>query len=69
MVKDKPLSFAENFSLTGLAACLSKTTAAPIERVKENGFHLSETLPKTCSSYSYINYIEISIIENNHWKF
>jgi len=28
------VTFAENFTLTGIAACLSKTVAAPIERVK-----------------------------------
>jgi len=29
-----PLNFAENFALSGLAAVISKTVAAPIERVK-----------------------------------
>lgn len=31
---DKKLSFAENFALSGAAAVISKTAAAPIERVK-----------------------------------
>jgi len=31
---DKKLSFAENFGLSGAAAIISKTAAAPIERVK-----------------------------------
>jgi len=30
----KDLSFAENFALSGVAAVISKTAAAPIERVK-----------------------------------
>ena len=30
----KKLSFAENFALSGAAAVISKTAAAPIERVK-----------------------------------
>jgi len=30
----KELSFAENFALSGVAAVISKTAAAPIERVK-----------------------------------
>ena len=30
----KNLSFAENFALSGAAAIISKTVAAPIERVK-----------------------------------
>jgi len=30
----KKLSFAENFALSGCAAIVSKTAAAPIERVK-----------------------------------
>ena len=34
MTRNKTLTFSENFTLTGIAACLSKTTAAPIERVK-----------------------------------
>ncbi|CAF0800170.1 unnamed protein product [Adineta steineri] len=35
MSKDKPkLSFIENFALSGVAAVVSKTAAAPIERVK-----------------------------------
>ncbi|CAF1538565.1 unnamed protein product, partial [Adineta steineri] len=34
-VKEKPkLSFIENFALSGVAAVVSKTAAAPIERVK-----------------------------------
>lgn len=32
--KGKKLSFAENFGLSGAAAIISKTAAAPIERVK-----------------------------------
>lgn len=32
--KTKPLSFIENFLLSGIAAAVSKTAAAPIERVK-----------------------------------
>ena len=35
MTRNKTLTFSENFTLTGIAACLSKTTAAPIERVKD----------------------------------
>jgi solute carrier family 25 (adenine nucleotide translocator) protein 4/5/6/31 len=31
---DKKLSFAENFALSGAAAVISKTAAAPIERIK-----------------------------------
>lgn len=31
---EKQLSFAENFALSGAAAVISKTAAAPIERVK-----------------------------------
>ena len=31
---DKKLGFAENFMLSGVAAGVSKTAAAPIERVK-----------------------------------
>ncbi len=31
---DKKLGFAENFGLSGVAAVISKTAAAPIERVK-----------------------------------
>lgn len=34
MGKDKSISFAENFMLSGVAAVVSKTAAAPIERVK-----------------------------------
>jgi len=34
MGKDQKLSFAENFLLSGAAAVISKTAAAPIERVK-----------------------------------
>ncbi|CAF0838518.1 unnamed protein product [Adineta steineri] len=35
MAEDKPkLSFIENFALSGVAAVVSKTAAAPIERVK-----------------------------------
>jgi len=34
LADDKRLSFAENFFLSGLAAIISKTAAAPIERVK-----------------------------------
>lgn len=34
MGKDNNLSFLENFALSGAAAIVSKTTAAPIERVK-----------------------------------
>lgn len=34
MTNNDKLSFTETFCLTGVAACLSKTTAAPIERVK-----------------------------------
>ena len=33
-MSDKKLSFAENFALSGTAALISKTAAAPIERVK-----------------------------------
>jgi solute carrier family 25 (adenine nucleotide translocator) protein 4/5/6/31 len=34
-VKEKPkLNFFENFALSGVAAVVSKTAAAPIERVK-----------------------------------
>ena len=32
--KGKKLGFAENFALSGAAAVISKTAAAPIERVK-----------------------------------
>eukprot|EP01084_Bolivina_argentea_P144860 254058_1 len=32
--KDTPLSAVENFALSGAAAVISKTVAAPIERVK-----------------------------------
>ena len=32
--KNTQLSFAENFALSGIAAVVSKTAAAPIERVK-----------------------------------
>ena len=31
---DKKLGFAENFALSGCAAVVSKTAAAPIERIK-----------------------------------
>merc|ERR1712105_289743 len=31
---DKKLGFAENFALSGVAAVVSKTAAAPIERIK-----------------------------------
>ena len=34
MVKGQKLGFAENFALSGAAAVISKTAAAPIERVK-----------------------------------
>merc|ERR1711953_200840 len=34
MGKDQQLGFAENFMLSGVAAAVSKTAAAPIERVK-----------------------------------
>ena len=34
MGKDQKLGFAENFMLSGVAAAVSKTAAAPIERVK-----------------------------------
>ena len=34
MAKGQKLSFAENFALSGAAAVISKTAAAPIERVK-----------------------------------
>ena len=34
MADKKKLGFAENFALSGCAAVISKTTAAPIERVK-----------------------------------
>ncbi len=34
MSKGKKLGFAENFALSGAAAIISKTAAAPIERVK-----------------------------------
>ena len=34
MGKDMKLGFAENFMLSGVAAAVSKTAAAPIERVK-----------------------------------
>lgn len=34
MAADKKLGFAENFMLSGVAAAVSKTAAAPIERVK-----------------------------------
>ena len=33
-MSDKKLGFAENFMLSGVAAGVSKTAAAPIERVK-----------------------------------
>merc|ERR1719402_1404282 len=33
-MSDKKLGFAENFALSGVAAVVSKTAAAPIERVK-----------------------------------
>lgn len=33
-MSDKTLSFAENFGLSGAAAIISKTAAAPIERIK-----------------------------------
>ena len=33
-MSDKKLGFAENFLLSGVAAGVSKTAAAPIERVK-----------------------------------
>ena len=33
-MSDKKLGFAENFGLSGAAAVISKTVAAPIERVK-----------------------------------
>ena len=32
--KQRKLGFAENFALSGVAAIISKTAAAPIERVK-----------------------------------
>lgn len=32
--QQRKLSFAENFGLSGVAAIISKTAAAPIERVK-----------------------------------
>ena len=32
--KNQKLGFAENFALSGVAAVISKTAAAPIERVK-----------------------------------
>ena len=34
MGKDQKLGFVENFMLSGVAAAVSKTAAAPIERVK-----------------------------------
>ena len=34
VMADKKLSFVENFGLSGAAAIISKTAAAPIERVK-----------------------------------
>lgn len=34
MKSGTPLSFAENFILSGIAAVTSKTIAAPIERIK-----------------------------------
>jgi hypothetical protein len=34
MADKKKLGFAENFMLSGVAAAVSKTAAAPIERVK-----------------------------------
>jgi hypothetical protein len=34
MAEKKKLGFAENFMLSGVAAAVSKTAAAPIERVK-----------------------------------
>ena len=34
MGKEQQLGFAENFMLSGVAAAVSKTAAAPIERVK-----------------------------------
>ena len=33
-MSDQKLGFAENFALSGAAAVISKTAAAPIERVK-----------------------------------
>ena len=41
MTRNKTLTFSENFTLTGIAACLSKTTAAPIERVKDKVLKIS----------------------------
>ena len=50
MADKKKLGFFENFMLSGVAAAVSKTAAAPIERVKLLVQNLSEMIKHTPAS-------------------
>ena len=61
MTRNKTLTFSENFTLTGVAACLSKTTAAPIERVKDKVLKISNPQEPVAP------FIADSVVEHIHF--
>ena len=61
MTRNKTLTFSENFTLTGIAACLSKTTAAPIERVKDKVLKISNPQEPVAP------FIADSVVEHIHF--
>jgi len=61
-VKEKPkLSFIENFALSGVAAVVSKTAAAPIERVKLLVQNQGEMLKQGTISRPYNGVIDCTV--------
>jgi len=61
-VKEKPkLSFIENFALSGVAAVVSKTAAAPIERVKLLVQNQGEMLKQGTISRPYKGVIDCTV--------
>jgi len=61
-VKEKPkLSFIENFALSGVAAVVSKTAAAPIERVKLLVQNQGEMLKQGTLARPYTGVIDCTV--------
>ena len=58
----KELSFAENFALSGAAAVISKTSAAPIERVKLLVQNQAEMLKQGLIDKPYNGVIDCTLV-------